>query len=155
MKPLVIGIMEFEYRTRQNNKSSTFKLVNLSRFSSKQQQRGSPLVNASSIFELPREKLVGKVNSVVTDKIEFEHRDGSISIVFSGQLKLSQLRHTEKRTVFKMKFLPEKHYDWGFIGRSQPCCYRERRLWRSKRNSRGLHWEISDYRVLDARNITN
>ena len=50
----------------------------------------------------------------------------------------------KKGPVSKLKTLHEKHCDWGFNGRSQPCGYRERRLWRSKRKSRGL---IGKYRT--------
>ena len=125
--------IEIEHRTRENNKSSSFKLVSLLRLWSKQQQQNSPLVNSFTISELPREKLVGKATSIVTDKDDFEHRDGSIPKVFSGHLKLSWFRHTEKKTDFKLKFLPEKHCDWRFNGRGQHCGYRERRLWISNK----------------------
>ena len=53
------------------------------------------------------ESSVGKVKSVKTQKIEFEHWDEPISVASFGHLKLWRLPYTEETTVFKNKFCPK------------------------------------------------
>ena len=50
---------------------------------------------------------MGKVKSVKTEKIEFEHWDEPISVASFGHLKLWRLPYTEETTVFKNKFCPK------------------------------------------------
>ena len=138
MKPIVIGKYEFEHRTGWNNESSTFGFFIIQRFWSEQQKPGLPLLYSSTLFELSMEKLVGIVKSVVMDKNEFEHRVQSKSIAPTGHFKLSWFRYTEKTTVYKLRIMLESHSDWGLNGWNQPCCYRERTLWRLRKISKGI-----------------
>ena len=66
-----------------------------------------PMNYCPTTLEKLVESLVGKVKSVKTEKIEFEHWDEPISVASLGHLKLWRLPYIEETTVFKNKFCPK------------------------------------------------